>query len=156
VSTFRRICCPVDFSEASRPALQAAARLAREQGAGLTLLHVRESSVPGAAPSSPGLGDPGELARLESWRADAERIAGSTVASVLLSPPAAAAIVAFARDVGSDLVVMASHGRTGVRRLVLGSVTESVVRSAPCPVLVYREPEPAAAPPGPDVGGMPA
>ncbi len=152
---FRRICCPVDFSEGSRPALEAAARLARDQRAGLTVLHVRESSLPGAAPASAGAGDPGEIDRLEAWRADAERIAGSTVGSVFLSPPAAEAIVGFARDTGCDLVVMASHGRSGVRRVVLGSVAEAVVRTAHCPVLVYRTPGGAA--PGDVVeSGMPA
>ena len=141
MAEFRRICCPVDFSEESRPALEAAARLARDQRAGLTVLHVRESSLPGAPPGSGALGDPGEIDRLESWRTDAERISGSTVASVFLSPPAAEAIVGFARDTGCDLVVMASHGRVGVRRVVLGSVAEAVARSAPCPVLLYRVPE---------------
>ncbi len=154
MAVFRRICCPVDFSEPGRPALEAAARLARDQKAGLTVVHVRESTLPGAAPSSPGLSDPGEVALLEAWRADAERIAGSTVASVFLSPPAAEAITSFASDMGVDLVVMASHGRTGIRRLVTGSVTEAVVRLAPCPVLVFREARAAAR--GSDgLGGMP-
>jgi nucleotide-binding universal stress UspA family protein len=155
MAVFRRICCAVDFSEAARPALEAAARLARDQKAGLTVVHVRESTLPGAAPSSPGLSDPGEVALLEAWRADAERLAGSTVASAFLSPPAAEAIASFARDLGVDLVVMASHGRTGVRRLVAGSVTEGVVRLAPCPVLVYRETG-AAAQGGSGLDGMPA
>jgi nucleotide-binding universal stress UspA family protein len=153
---FRRICCPIDFSEESRPTLEAAARLARDQRAGLTVLHVRESTLPGAGPAAAGLGDPGEMARLEAWRADAERIAGSTVSSVFLSPPAAEAILAFARDVGVDLIVMASHGRTGVGRMVAGSVAESVLRNAPCPVLVYREPPGPPSRDGVDVGAMPA
>ncbi len=156
MAEFRRICCPVDFSEAARPALEAAARLARDLKAGLTVVHVRESALPGAAPSSPGIGDPGEIARLEAWRADAERIAGSTVASVFLSPPAADAIVSLARDLGCDLIVMASHGRSGIQRLAAGSVTESVVRQAPCPVLVYREVEEPGASSGGALGGMPA
>jgi nucleotide-binding universal stress UspA family protein len=62
------------------------------------------------------------------------------VDSVLLGQPAAQAITSFARDAGVDLVVLASHGRTGLARLVIGSVAEAVVRTAPCPVLVVKPP----------------
>ena len=73
---------------------------------------------------------------------------------MVLSAPAGPAIIGFARDDASDLIVMASHGRTGFRRLVLGSVTEEVIRAATCPVLVVRH---AAAPHGRDEErGMPA
>lgn len=66
---------------------------------------------------------------------------GGPVGSVLLGGQAASAITRFARDTGTDLIVMASHGRTGVRRLVLGSVAEQVLRTAPCAVLVVRREE---------------
>jgi universal stress protein A len=61
------------------------------------------------------------------------------VDSVLLGQPVAAAITGFARATGVDLIVIGSHGRTGLARLVVGSVAEAVVRTAPCPVLVVRE-----------------
>ncbi len=138
---FRRILCPIDFSEPSRAALELAARLARRDAAGLTVLHVTGSHWPGEQGAIlPKLHpeEKGETTLLAEWTADAERLAGGTVSSVLLSAPAAPAIVGFARDDGTDLVVMSTHGRTGVGRLMLGSVTEAVARTAPCPVLLVR------------------
>jgi nucleotide-binding universal stress UspA family protein len=137
--------------------MELAARLARRDGAGLTLLHVTGTHWPGKQgeilprPRSSGKD---ETTVLGEWTTDAERLAGSTVSSVLLSAPAAPAIVGFARDDATDLIVMSSHGRTGFRRLVLGSVAEEVLRSAGCPVLVVRRAE--GTPGGDDEGGMPA
>src|SRR5512137_1417912 len=126
MSGYRRICCPVDFSDSSHLALVEAARIARREGAALTVLHVEEPQVhyiegPFAPPPPPH----GE----------------GTVDAVLLGAPVVPAINGFARDTGVDLIVLASHGRTGLARLMLGSVTEAVVRTAPCPVLVMRAPE---------------
>jgi len=157
MSEFNRICCPTDFSEASRPAMELAARLARRDGAGLTILHVTGTRWPGeqgAILPRPHSREEDETVLLARWTAEAERLAGSTVSSVLLSAPVAPAIVGFARDDATDLIVMSSHGRTGFRRLVLGSVTEEVVRTAACPVLVVRGAE--GTPGGDDEGGMPA
>ena len=157
MSEFSRICCPIDFSEASRPAMEQAARLARRDGAGLTILHVTGTRWPGeqgAILPRPHSREEDETAVLAQWTAEAERLAGGTVSSVLLSAPAGPAIVGFARDDATDLIVMSSHGRTGFRRLVLGSVTEEVVRTATCPVLVVRGAE--GTPGGDDEGGMPA
>jgi nucleotide-binding universal stress UspA family protein len=156
---FRRICCPIDFSESSRGALELAARLARRDGAGLTVLHVTGMDFPGdQGRILPDLRSArkGETTLLAEWTADAERLAGGTVSSVLLSAPAADAIVGFARDDATDLIVMSSHGRTGVRRLVLGSVAEAVARTAPCPVLLVRRPEEPPAVGGKEETGMPA
>ena len=143
MSGYRRVCCPVDFSEPSRLALMEAARLARAEGASLTVLHVREPPVhaleaPFAPP--PVWPEEGVPPQLEGWRAEAERLRGAPVDSVLLGQPVAPAIAAFAKDTGVDLIVIASHGRTGLARLVLGSVAEAVVRTAPCPVLVVKAP----------------
>lgn len=154
---FRRICCPIDFSDPSRAALELAARLARRDGAGLTLLHVTGTHWPGKQGEilpRPRSSDKDEATVLAEWTAEAERLSGGTVSSVVLSAPAGAAIVGFARDDATDLLVMASHGRTGFRRLVLGSVTEEVIRAAACPVLVVRHVAPS---PGSDEErGMPA
>ena len=87
---FRRILCPIDFSESSRAALELAARLARRDAAGLTVLHVTGSHWPGEQGAIlPRLhpGEKGETTVLAEWTADAERLAGGTVSSVLLSPP---------------------------------------------------------------------
>jgi len=138
---FRSICCPIDFSDASRLALEEAAELARRYEAALTILHVAEPVHGGPemafAPPSQLL-EEGSVTALAAWKSDAERLRGGAVGSVLLSGPAAPAIVQYARDLGVDLIVMASHGRTGFRRLVLGSVAEQVIRTAPCGVLVVR------------------
>jgi nucleotide-binding universal stress UspA family protein len=156
---FHRICCPVDFSEPSRRALELGARLARRDGAGLTILHVTRMHWPGEQGEilpRPHAGEQAETAVLAEWTADAERISGGVVGSVLLSAPEAEAIVGFARDDATDLIVMSTHGRTGVGRLVLGSVAEAVARTAPCPVLLVRGVEPHL-PAGDDVeSGMPA
>lgn len=159
MAAFRRICCPVDFSEESRATLAIAADLARREGAGLALLHVTRARWPGdqgAVLPGPGR-EAEEIETLARWTAEAERLCGSTVRSVLLSAPAAEAIVGFARDDGVDLLVLASHGRKGMERLVLGSVAEAVLRSAPCPVLIVRRdaPRPALDPEG-TKDGMPA
>ena len=140
---YRRVCCPVDFSEPSRLAMAEAARQARVEGASLTLLHVREPPVTlleapfSSPPVWPEEPPPPEL---EAWRAEAERLRGAPVDAVLLGQPVAPAITAFARERGVDLIVLASHGRTGLARVVLGSVAEEVVRTAPCPVLVVKAP----------------
>jgi nucleotide-binding universal stress UspA family protein len=138
-----KICCPVDFSETSRVALEEAAGLARKYGSELTLLHVFE---PAPASFEIGLMPPehfeatsAELERkLGSWRGEAERISGGLVRSVVLAGPAAREICRFAREGGFDLVIVGTHGRTGLRHLVLGSVAEKVIREAHCPVLVVR------------------
>ena len=144
MSGYRRICCPVDFSDPSRLALEEAARLARREGASLTVLHVPEAprpalEIPYAPP--PVWQDEGAPPDLEAWRAEAESLRGGTVDSVLLGQPVAPAIAGFARATGVDLIVVGSHGRTGLARLVVGSVAEAVVRTAPCSVLVVRSPE---------------
>ncbi len=76
--------------------------------------------------------------KLAQWKAKAEDISGGTVSSQLIEGTAGKEIVRFAREGGLDLIVVGTHGRTGVRHLVLGSVAERVVREAHCPVLVAR------------------
>jgi nucleotide-binding universal stress UspA family protein len=159
MTAFHRICCPIDFTEGSREALRIAADMARRYGAGLTILHATSAHWPGpefAVAPPPETEGQGEVGALASWVSEAERLAGAPVSSVLLSAPVADAIVAFARDVGTDLVVLSSHGRTGLQRLVLGSVAETVARAAPCPVLIVRRSEVAAAKGAGDTDGMPA
>jgi nucleotide-binding universal stress UspA family protein len=159
MSDYRRICCPIDFSDSSRKAMEEGARMARHYHAGFTVLHIQEAAPPGIAlPFSPPPHGavPDVAGELSAWRAHAESIVGATVGSVLLGAPVAPAIVGFARDTGTDLLVMGSHGRTGFRRLVLGSVAEAVMRSAPCPVLVVPSPEPVRPEEVSGPTGMPA
>ena len=142
----RRILVPVDFSDAARPVLLYALDVARDRGAEVTLIHV--VGVP-VAPFDPAYGvaaDPKMLldlqagaekglADLAAW-AHAEAGIGAH-AKVLTGAPTRE-IVREAREGAYDLVVLGTHGRTGLRHVFLGSVAENVVRLAPCPVLTVR------------------
>ena len=139
---FRRILCPVDWSDASAGALQAASALAKRFDAGLTLLHV--DVVPGSAIPEALLETPREVATdlaaapdrpLLDWKARAERLGAPRVEVSRSVGTPGLEIVALARRDAYDLIVVGTHGRTGLGHLVLGSVAEEVVRHAPCPVL---------------------
>ncbi len=146
MASWRKILCGVDFGEASRLALEEAADLARRFGAELVLAHAFEPPPPMAADAlvaSPDLVEQtrAELRRkLDGWAAEAGRRAGRPVRSHLASGEPARELVRLAREEGADLVVVGTHGRKGLKHLVLGSVAEKVVRAAPGPVLVVREP----------------
>jgi nucleotide-binding universal stress UspA family protein len=142
---WREICCAVDFADPSRVAMRQAADVARRFEAELTVVHVLVPPPAGASDvlvSSRGLAAvEAERAQemLAAWRADAERRAGRTVRSRVLWGDPAAEIVRHARDERCDLLVVGTHGRTGVARLFLGSVAERVVRQSSCPVLVVHD-----------------
>jgi len=146
-----RICCPVDFSPASRFAMEAASELTWRFGGELTLLHVVER-VPRPVASDTLVSPPEvlemtgfELERaVAEWRDAAARIASRPVDYSLVPGDPAAEIARFAGEGRFDLVVMGTHGRTELEHAVLGSVAEKVVREAPCPVLVVR-PRPSRA-----------
>ncbi len=141
-----KILCAIDFGESSRSALERAAELAGSFGADLTLVHVwkgprsvSERIARGAGGLTPELG--AELGRkLEGWKGEAERISGRAVKTAIVSGAPAAEITRLAQEEKADLVVVGTHGRTGLQRAVLGSVAEAIVRHAPCPVLVARPP----------------
>lgn len=140
-----KILVPVDFSEHSDLALASAGALARRFGAELDVLHViAELGVP-----DPYFADAAELRALTKAARDrvpealaerVDRVLGEDVAAgthmEVGTPPAA--IAEFAREQGSDMIVVGSHGRTGVERVFLGSVAEGIVRRAPCPVLTVK------------------
>ncbi|MBI2829205.1 MAG: universal stress protein [Acidobacteria bacterium] len=138
-----RILCPIDFSDYSRRAFDHAVAMARWYDATITLLHVF-SAVPVAAyapgtPMHPSvvLTPSDREALLASMKRFAEDEAGPDlpVQCEACEGTAAAEILARARAMPSDLIVMGTHGRSGFERLVLGSVTERVLRKAACPVL---------------------
>jgi len=140
---FHHILVPVDMSEHARAALGAAADLARATGARLHLLHAHglsEAEFRYLRYMSEGIErEVAQTSRreLEQW---AERFAPDGVETELhtsaLEPREA--ILAAADEVGADLIAMGTHGRSGLKRMLMGSVTEFVVRSAPCPVLTVR------------------
>ncbi len=142
---WRHIGCPVDFSETSRAALEAAAELAARFDAELVLIHVSEE--PAAIGPASIFAPPPAPRRVETHRADLEawvneagRGGRARVRSALVRGRPAEEIIRFAHEEHLDLVVMGTHGRRGFRHLLLGSVAEEVVRGAPCPVLVIRPP----------------
>jgi nucleotide-binding universal stress UspA family protein len=141
----QRILAPTDFSELSKQGLTSALELADAFGAKLLLLHVVEPPpypVEGVMPS--GLGG--------TMLDDLERQAGRELAQMLPETPGRKVevtrrvvvgipyrkIIEVAEEEKSDLIVMTTHGRTGLSHLVMGSVTEKIVRTAPCPVLTIR------------------
>ena len=145
MAEWRKICCAIDFSEPSHLAMQSAADVARCVQADLTLVHVYEN--PAAAASAlevPRLEHlehaAAEMERtLASWRSEAEAAATRPVRSVMLSGKTAAPeILSFLREGSFDLLVVGTHGRTGIKHLVLGSIAERLVREAHCQVLVVR------------------
>lgn len=148
--TFRikSILVPIDFSEYSKKALRYAVRFAKEFGASLTLLHVFEPLI--QPPEGYGVLqvpviDGGALqkeaaARLTSLaQEEIEELV--PVKSVVRSGRPYNEIVMDAKERKVDLIIIATHGYTGLTHLLLGSTAERVVRHAPCPVLTVREPE---------------
>lgn len=143
-----KILLTTDLSDASLRAFTPLAELARTQGAAVTLLHVVEDKpvIPHGAPMAPRQSAPevdAEETRAREWVAShvddvAKGAIGETV--VIRSAKVAEAIAEFAEQGDFDLIAMSSHGRTGVRHLILGSVAESVIRQAGRPVLVFPRP----------------
>ncbi len=138
----RKILVPADFSDCSRKALQYATALARQCQAEI-LLHVLEMPpVPVQAFEAAFLEAPSEESaekELSEWQAQVESTA--PVKTLVCSGSASPEIVRAADENNMDLIVIESHGRTGLARLLLGSTAERVVRHAPCPVRVVRERE---------------
>jgi nucleotide-binding universal stress UspA family protein len=133
----------VDFSEGSGTALLYARELATERGAALHALHVVEWAVD-PPPYLYGLEVPAlsdVLARARVELAAFVAAAGPDVVPVVrarVGGLAAFAVADYAREVAASLVVISTHGRTGLSRLLLGSVAERVVRTAPCPVFTVH------------------
>ena len=161
-----KILVPIDYAEPSHLALQWGASLAQHYGAQLLLLHVVPKAVEEVPPPPSGSivapsyvervatqGSPGpseglvidHVAQAETALADLARTqltapVPATIRVAVGRP--AEEIVRVAGDAGVDLIVMGTHGRTGLRHLLLGSVAESVGRTAACAVLMVKAPAP--------------
>lgn len=143
---FKTILVATDFSRSSEHALEYAQGLAKSFGGTLHLLHVVPDPVLASAWSEAYAYDLtalGERLRVEAAqqlaaRAQSIRDVSVTTEAIIGVP---ATLISFtAAERGVDLIVMATHGRSGLSHLFLGSVAERVVRTAPCPVLTVREP----------------
>lgn len=151
---FSQILCPTDFSESSvRPLIYAAA-LARWYDARLTVLHVVPTFdvIPVRSPSLDGAFQVIEPPSREQVLSelgktvDAAGAGGRSTALATETGDPSRAIVDCAVDIAADLIVMGTHGRSGFERLMVGSITEKVLRKAPCPVLTVPPHAPAALP----------
>lgn len=142
----KKILFPTDFSTCSDAGLSHATALAKESGAQLIILHVEEPPPAyGAGEMYYGVPDP-DNPTLRRMLADVKPTDPSVPFEhrLVIGDPAAE-IVAVAEEVKADLIVLGTHGRTGLKRLLMGSVAEAVVRKATCPVITFKEPhrEPA-------------
>ncbi|MBN2508269.1 MAG: universal stress protein [Verrucomicrobia bacterium] len=142
----RTILAPVDFSPPSLAALRCAAAFAGHFGAQLVLLHVLEPVTMPDMEYLPMAMRPDRLVEraARKLRVLAKPQGGqpSRVGQTLvrIGKPFRE-ITGAARELGADLIIIATHGHTGLERVLLGSTAERVVRFAPCPVLTLREPE---------------
>ena len=142
---FQNILVPTDFSSHAEEATRLAADLSRHYAASVALIHVYEP-VSYPLPDGYVVFTPTQLermfkefdARLAGAKRDAEAAGARNVTTHLLDGFAAAEIRDFAAQNGVDLIVMGRHGKGSVERLLLGSVAEKVVQTAPCPVLSVR------------------
>ena len=137
---------PTDFSEGSALAFRLACSLARDYEARLVVVHVAEPPLPLYAS---GVVLPQPLPSREPLRARLQAMIGQQpgvqMEYRLVDGSAAIEILRLAKEVECNLIIMGTHGRTGLGRLLMGSVAEHVVRQAPCPVLTVKSPQLAAA-----------
>ncbi len=144
-----RILVPTDFGKSSENAVKYAAAFAEKFGAELFILHVVQDLalfIPEAVLIAPMMTPP-----IEQFKAAAQaalekvvkdmNLAGLKVQTEIAEGVPFAEIIRAARDKNVDLIVMGTHGHTGLAHVLLGSVAEKVVRKAPCPVLTVRHPE---------------
>jgi nucleotide-binding universal stress UspA family protein len=136
----KTILFPTDFSTASDAALVHATALAKASGAALLIAHVEEPPLAyGGGELYYGLPEP-DSSRIQEML-ESVRPADPTVPFThrLTMGDPAGEIVRLAADEDAEMIVLGTHGRSGLARVLMGSVAESVVRRALCPVLVYRE-----------------
>jgi universal stress protein A len=146
----RSILLPTDFSECGNFALSYVTSLARTFGASIICVHVIETIVPSVGYT--GMTEPLPIADITEQLEDSaerelpklaecEECAGLDIEELIVHGEAAPEIVRVAKERAVDLIVISSHGRTGLGRILFGSTAEAVVRHAGCPVLVVKPPQ---------------
>ena len=132
------ILVPVDFSAHSKAALEYACSFAKDSGAELLIVHARDDTIQHIE----GLGPVDVLEGLDAALHDMKPTDDSVpISHRMLEGPPAQAILKAAEEANVEMIVMGTHGRSGFRRLLIGSVAEAVVQKATCPVLTLRQPE---------------
>jgi nucleotide-binding universal stress UspA family protein len=146
-TVFRRLVVATDFSDSSEAAWQLAQRVAAALGSELVLVHVFVPPLVYGEPAA-GAGGADVYEKAERWVeetlstwAGSARAQGVSVRTVVRTGAAHEEIVALATEERADVLVMGTHGRAGLARVLIGSVAERVLRFAPCPVLTVRTPE---------------
>jgi universal stress protein A len=144
MSRFRTLLVPTDFSEHADAALELAIDLAAESRATIHLLHAYEIPISAVPPYGVEL-PPGLILEVRDAAArQLEKVAakvrarGLTCEGHLIHGPPVDGIVEGAGSVGADLIVIGTRGLTGLKHVILGSVAERTIRSAPCPVLAVK------------------
>jgi nucleotide-binding universal stress UspA family protein len=136
----KTIIFPTDFSTASDAALVHAEALAKQMNARLLIVHVEEPPLAyGGGELYYGLPEPNSeriLKMLEDVRPSDPSVPYTH--RLTMGDPAGE-VVRIATEEAAEMIILGTHGRTGMTRLLMGSVAEMIVRRAPCPVLVYRE-----------------
>ncbi len=133
-----------DLSESAAAAIPTATELATRMGAEVTLLTVvtEGAAIPHGAPLAPKLADPSLPERQRDAETAIEAMAGrfpgevEVTTRVITAPKVVDGILATAKDIGADILIIASRGWSGVRGLLLGSTAETILRTAPMPVLM--------------------
>lgn len=154
---FDRVLCPIDLFDCCDHAFRAGSILSERYGARMTLLHVAQLTRHTSLGFAPGRSY--ERSRQRILRLAEDRLRALAAAASLQGPElevvvrqgedVAAMIVGFAEAAGTDIIVMGTHGRRGIAKLMFGSVTEDVIRGSRCPILVAR---PSSSAEVPDVG----
>src|SRR5688572_20762627 len=137
----KKILYPTDFSKSSDAGMHVATALARDTGAKLLIIHVEEPPAAyGGGEMYYGLPEP-DLQAIQRMLSDVVPTDTQvTYEHRLVTGDPATEIVRLAKEEDVDLIVMGTHGRTGLRRMLMGSVAEAVVRHAECPVFTLKEP----------------
>ena len=140
------ILCPIDFSASSKEALAVAVDFSKRMGARLVVAHVYQPPTYVLPDGSVLLASPDALndliqhveSALDQWRKDAEALGATGVVTRAVQGIAWQEIVRLGEEAPGTMIVIGTHGRTGLKRLLLGSVAEHVVRTSPAPVLTVR------------------
>lgn len=138
------ILCPIDYSKGSLVALDYAMHFALRESAKLCLMHVVDvRHLEGYAPLEVSRPDSETIGRIKEELG--ERVPGDVkgkidVETVVSVGIPVVEIINTAKDKGADVIIMGTHGRTGIAHVIMGSVAENVVRRSPCPVLTVRQP----------------
>ena len=136
----KKILFPTDFSTASDAALVHAENLAKQSSAELLILHIEEPPLAyGGGELYYGLPEPSSERILKMLSDVCPSDPQLSFKHRLVMGDPATEIVRVAEEEQAELIVLGTHGRTGLSRILMGSVAEAVVRHAPCPVLIYRQ-----------------